>query len=346
MKKLNVAVVGATGLVGQVFIDLFIKRQFPVKTLRLLASEQSAGRKVSFKGQKITIETLTENSFHGFDFAFFSAGTAISEKFAPIAAEAGCTVIDNSNAFRMDDNVPLVVPEINFEAISVSHRIIANPNCSTIQMVAAINPLHQKARLKRVVVSTYQAVSGTGKDAVAELDMQSKTIFEKKEIKPEVYPHQIAFNLIPQIDTFLASGYTGEEMKMVNETRKILQEPDLPVTATCVRVPVRNAHSLSVNLEFHNALQTEEAVNILRATPGVVVMDEPGNNVYPTPAEISGKDEVYVGRIRKDPSVKYGLNVWIVADNLKKGAALNAVQIAEKLLKRNEQRAKQSSSDY
>ncbi len=332
MKQLNVAVVGATGLVGQAFIDFFVKRQFPVKTLRLLASEQSAGRNMPFKGQKITVETLSEDSFQGIDFAFFSAGTAISKKFAPIAAESGCTVIDNSNAFRMDDNVPLVVPEINFEDISAANRIIANPNCSTIQMVAAINPLHLKARLKRVVVSTYQAVSGTGKDAVAELDMQSKTIFEDKEIKPEVYPHQIAFNLIPQIDTFLASGYTGEEMKMVNETRKILQEPDLPVTATCVRVPVRNAHSLSVNLEFHNALQTEEAVNILRAAPGVVVMDEPGNNVYPTPAEISGKDEVYVGRIRKDPSVKYGLNVWIVADNLKKGAALNAIQIAEKLI--------------
>jgi aspartate-semialdehyde dehydrogenase len=333
MKKQNVAIVGATGVVGRTFIQILEERNFPVAELRLLASHKSVGQKIQFKQQEIAVELLEAQSFKEIDFALFSAGAGVSREFSPIAAEAGATVIDNSSAFRMDENAALVVPEVNPHALNSHQRIIANPNCSTIQMVVAAKPLHDAATIKRIVVSTYQAVSGKGKDAVEELKTQSGAVLQKQKINTEVFPHQIAFNALPHIDKFHADGNTFEEIKMVNETRKILELPNLPVSATCVRVPVYTGHSLSLNLEFKHPLEVDRARQILSEAPGVVLMDKPQDEVYPTPAFAAGRDEVFVGRIRRDDSVEHGLNLWVVSDNLRKGAALNAIQIAEELIK-------------
>ncbi|MFQ5824113.1 MAG: aspartate-semialdehyde dehydrogenase [bacterium] len=332
MKKYNLAVVGATGMVGRTFVKLLEERNFPIAAIRLLASENSKGESIKFFNQDVSVEILKEDSFQGIDIAFFSAGTQISKKFASKAAESGAIVIDNSSAFRMVENVPLVVPEVNPQALKKDQKIIANPNCSTIQMVVAAKPLHDTASIKRIVVSTYQSVSGTGKNAVQELQQQCEAFIHKREITKNTYLHQIAFNLLPHIDSFLDDGYTKEEIKMVMETRKILEEPDLPISATCVRVPVFNGHSLSLNLEFERRLNIEVAQTILSKAPGILLMDDPKNALYPTPLTVSGKDYVFVGRVRQDTSVNHGLNLWIVADNLRKGAALNAIQIAEMLI--------------
>ena len=331
MKVYNVAVVGATGAVGNEMVDTLQERNFPLRDLKLLASERSAGTLLSYKGHDVKVEVLKEGSFKGVDIALFSAGGSVSQKFGPIAARSGAVVIDNTSAFRMDPDVPLVVPEVNAHAIKHYKKkgIIANPNCSTIQMVVVLKPLHDAARIKRVVVSTYQAVSGTGKRAIAELESQVMSIYGHKEIVHTVYPHQIAFNCLPHIDVFLKNGYTKEEMKMVNETRKIMEDESIGVTATTVRVPVFYGHSESVNVEFEKPLAPDKARKILSKAPGVIVADDPKKNLYPLAIYATGKDETFVGRIRKDESIAHGLNMWIVADNIRKGAALNAVQIAE-----------------
>ncbi len=331
MKEFIVAVVGATGAVGNEMIETLAQRKFPVRSLKLLASERSLGVSLSYKGEDVPVDVLDENSFKGIQIALFSAGGSVSQKFAPIAAREGCVVIDNTSAFRMEPDVPLVVPEVNAHAIKDYKKrgIIANPNCSTIQMVVILKPLHDAARIKRVVVSTYQAVSGTGKKAIHELETQVRALFNNEEIEKKVYPHQIAFNCLPHIDVFLENGYTKEEMKMVNETKKIMEDETIQVTATTVRVPVFYGHSEAVNVEFEKELTPDAARKLLANAPGVKVADDPKQNVYPLAIYAAGKDETFVGRIRKDESVKYGLNLWIVADNIRKGAALNAVQIAE-----------------
>ena len=327
-----VAVVGATGAVGQEMIFTLEQRNFPVSQLRCFASERSAGRMLEFKGGKVKVEPLTMDSFRGIDIALFSAGGDRSTQWAPVAAKSGCVVIDNSNAWRMDPEVPLVVPEVNPQDIKGHKGIIANPNCSTIQMVVVLKPIHDKARIKRVVVSTYQSVSGTGMKAMEELGNQTAEILNMKEPTISVYPRQIAFNLLPHIDVFLDNGYTREEMKMVNETRKIMGDDTIRLTVTTVRTPVFRCHSECLNIETERKLTPNEARALLAAAPGIVVMDAPDKLVYPTPIDVVGKDETYVGRVREDESIENGLNMWIVADNLRKGAALNAVQIAEKLV--------------
>jgi aspartate-semialdehyde dehydrogenase len=331
MRAFSIAIVGATGAVGNEMIETLEQRDFPVKNIRLLASERSAGTSLSYKGHEIKVEVLNENSFEGIEIGLFSAGGSVSQKFAPIAAQRGCVVIDNTSAFRMETDVPLVVPEVNAHAIKDYKKrgIIANPNCSTIQMVVALKPLHDIARIRRIVVSTYQAVSGTGKRAIAELEGQVIAIYGNKNITHSVYPHQIAFNCLPHIDVFLENGYTKEEMKMVNETRKIMEDDSIRVTATTVRVPVFYGHSESVNVEFEREISPDEARKILSTAPGVVVADQPAKNIYPLAIYAAGKDETFVGRIRKDESVPNALNLWVVSDNIRKGAALNAVQIAE-----------------
>ncbi|MFQ5650551.1 MAG: aspartate-semialdehyde dehydrogenase [bacterium] len=334
MKPSHIAIVGATGMVGRMFMSILEQRDFPLSELRLLASPRSAGQKIAFRGQEKTVHVLDRNSFDGIDIALFSAGAPVSKEFAPIATDSGATVIDNSSAWRMHDNVPLVVPEVNPEALAPEHKLIANPNCSTIQTVMALKPLHDAAGMKRLVISTYQSVSGKGKAAVDEMVAQSKCTLDHEEITCEVFPHPIAFNMLPHIDVFLDDGYTKEEHKMVDETRKIMAVPALPVSATCVRVPVHTGHCVTLNLEFESPFSPTEARNSLEAFPGVVVMDDPENDLYPTPAFAAGKDDVFVGRIRQDPSVKNGLNLWVVSDNLRKGAALNTIQIAELLLGR------------
>jgi aspartate-semialdehyde dehydrogenase len=331
MKQFNVAVVGATGAVGNEMVETLEHRKFPVKNLKLLASERSLGVALDYKGQEIPVEVLNKDSFKGVDIGLFSAGGSVSQKYAPIAAAAGCVVIDNTSAWRMDPDVPLVVPEVNAHAIARYKKtgIIANPNCSTIQMVVVLKPLHDAATITRVVVSTYQAVSGTGKKAIAELESQVRALFNHQPIEAKVYAHQIAFNCLPHIDVFLENGYTKEEMKMVNETKKIMEDDSIQVTATTVRVPVFFGHSESVNVEFKKELTPEKARQLLKKAPGVTVVDNPAKNQYPLAIYAAGKDDTFVGRIRKDESVKYGLNLWVVADNIRKGAALNAVQIAE-----------------
>jgi aspartate-semialdehyde dehydrogenase len=308
------------------------QRNFPVSQLRCFASERSAGRMLEFKGGKVKVEPLTMDSFRGIDIALFSAGGDRSTQWAPVAAKSGCVVIDNSNAWRMNPEVPLVVPEVNPLDIKGHKGIIANPNCSTIQMVVVLKPIHDKARIKRVVVSTYQSVSGTGMKAMEELGNQTAEILNMKEPTISVYPRQIAFNLLPHIDVFLDNGYTREEMKMVNETRKIMGDDTIRLTVTTVRTPVFRCHSECLNIETERKLTPNEARALLAAAPGIVVMDAPDKLVYPTPIDVVGKDETYVGRVREDESIENGLNMWIVADNLRKGAALNAVQIAEKLV--------------
>jgi aspartate-semialdehyde dehydrogenase len=335
MKEYTVAVAGATGAVGNEMITTLEQRKFPVKKLKLLASSRSVGKTIPFRGEEIEVEELTEHSFKGVDIGLFSPGGSVSLKFAPIAAASGCVVIDNTSAFRMEKDIPLVVPEVNAHAIKDYKKrgIIANPNCSTIQMVVVLKPLHDAAKIKRVVVSTYQAVSGTGKKAIHELEQQVLAIYGNKKIETNVYPYQIAFNCLPQIDSFIENGYTKEEMKMVNETKKILEDDNIAVTATTVRVPVFYGHSESVNVEFEKAITPDEAREILSKAPGVIVIDDPSKKLYPLAIDAAGKDDTFVGRIRADESIAHGLNMWIVADNIRKGAALNAVQIAEVLIK-------------
>src|SRR3990170_3067857 len=336
MKKWNVAVVGATGAVGNEMIKILEERAFPVNELKLLASERSLGKALIYKGNSLTVQVLKEDSFTSCHIGFFSAGGSVSERFAPIAAKAGCVVIDNTGAFRMAPEIPLVVPEVNEEAIKMyrNRGIIANPNCSTIQMVVALKPIHDLVRIKRIVVSTYQAVSGTGKRAIQELTEQTKAILSGQEPKVQVYPHQIAFNCLPHIDVFLENGYTKEEMKMVNETKKIMEDDSIRVTATTVRVPVFYGHSEAVNIETEKKLTADEVREILSEAPGVVVIDNPKKSEYPLAIYAAGKDETFVGRIREDESIANGINMWIVSDNIRKGAALNAVQIAEILIQK------------
>ncbi|HNQ46082.1 MAG TPA: aspartate-semialdehyde dehydrogenase [Syntrophorhabdus sp.] len=333
MKKFNVAVVGATGAVGNEMVATLEQRKFPIKKLTLLASARSLGKTLTFKGEEIPVDELKEDSFKGIDIGLFSPGGAVSTKFAPIAVASGCVVIDNTSAFRMEPDVPLVVPEVNEHAISQYKKrgIIANPNCSTIQMVVVLKPLHDAAKIKRVVVSSYQAVSGTGKKAIYELEQQVLAIYNNKKVENKVYPWQIAFNVLPHIDSFLENGYTKEEMKMVNETKKIMEDDNIKVTATTVRVPVFYGHSEAVNIEFEKDMSPEKARKLLRKAPGVKVVDDPAKNKYPLAIHAAGKDDTFVGRIRKDESVPFGLNMWVVADNIRKGAALNTVQIAEVL---------------
>jgi aspartate-semialdehyde dehydrogenase len=334
MKEYKVAIVGATGLVGQEFIKVLEQRHFPINSLRLYASDRSAGKKLLVQQREIEVQETTVDSFHDVDIALFSAGTEVSRYFSPLAAQAGAVVIDNSAAFRMDPGVPLVVPEINPEDIQHHQGIIANPNCSTIQMVVALYPLHKVNPIKRIVVSTYQSVSGTGTAAVEELTTQTRLILEGKSPVPHVYPHQIAFNLLPEIDVFLDDGYTREEWKMVEETKKIMHAPNIAISATCVRVPVYVGHSEAIHVEFSSPMSPEEARRILSQAPGVKVLDDPTVSLYPQPWSVAGSDDVFVGRIRRDVSHPNGLVMWVVADNLRKGAALNAVQIAEEMIKR------------
>ncbi len=327
MNSYTVAVVGATGLVGQKMIEVLEERGFPLRKLVPVASSRSAGKTVKFNDQPVTVEALAPEVFRGVDFALFSAGAAVSREFAPVAAESGAIVIDNSSAWRMDPQVPLVVPEVNPQALQQHRGIIANPNCSTIQMVVALHPLHQRFGIRRIVVSTYQSVSGTGQKALRQLEEE----IAAGTSRVAAYPHPIAYNCLPHIDVFFEDGYTREEHKMVQETRKIMSDPALQISATCVRVPVLGGHSESINLQFREPFEIEEVRALLRAMPGVVVQDHPGENVYPMPIHSRNRDEVFVGRIRRDPSIENGLNLWVVSDNLRKGAATNAVQIAEML---------------
>ncbi|MBC8631653.1 aspartate-semialdehyde dehydrogenase [[Eubacterium] tenue] len=328
MKKVNVAIVGATGMVGRTFLKVLEERNFPIDNLYLFSSARSAGSKVEFKGKEYTVEELNENSFdRDIQIALFSAGGSVSEKYAPIAASKGVVVVDNSSAWRMDENVPLVVPEVNPEAVKEHKGIIANPNCSTIQAMVPLKPLNDKYNIKRIVYSTYQAVSGSGVKGTKDLEDGIKGLENK------FYPHPIAYNCLPHIDVFMDNGYTKEEMKMINETMKILNDYDLKITATTVRVPVVNGHSESINVEFEKDFDIEELKALLANSQGLELVDDIENNVYPTAFELSGRDEVFVGRVRIDFSVDSGINMWVVADNIRKGAATNAVQIAELLLK-------------
>lgn len=328
--KMKLAVVGATGLVGQEILKVLEERNFPFTELYLVASAKSVGQSVSFKGKEYKIRGIEEVCKLAPDVAIFSAGGSTSLEWAPKYAAAGTIVIDNSSAWRMDPSKKLVVPEINGHVLTIDDRIIANPNCSTIQMVLALAPLHVRYRLKRIVVSTYQSVTGTGKDAVQQM------MDERKGINgPKVYPHPIDLNALPHIDSFLDNGYTKEEMKMVNETRKILGDDSIGVTSTTVRIPSVGGHSEAVNAEFHEDFNVSEVRSVLAATPGVIVQDDPKNNIYPMPINSKGRDEVFVGRIRRDESQPRTLNMWIVADNLRKGAATNAVQIAEFMLEKS-----------
>lgn len=338
MRKYNVAILGATGAVGQEFLRLMEERNFPFGELKMLASKRSAGKKITFMGKEYTVEEATDDSFKGVEIALFAGGSA-SKTFAPAAVKHGAVVIDNSSAFRMDPNVPLIVPEVNPEAIKEHKGIIANPNCSTIIMLMALKPLHDYAKIKRVVVSTYQAVSGAGKEGLEELESQVKAIANDQEVECNIFPsaslpkhYQIAFNLLPQIDVFVEDDYTKEEMKMVNETHKIFNDYTIGISATTVRVPVYRSHSESINLEFESEISAEKAKELLAAFPGVIVDDNPSEQVYPMPLYTSDKDEVFVGRIRPDKSVAHGLNLWVVGDQIRKGAALNALQIAEYMI--------------
>ncbi len=329
MRKYNVAVVGATGLVGRKMIQVLEERKFPIEKLRLLASAKSAGTTIVYNGRWVDVDELTKESFKGIDIALFSAGGAISKEFAPHAVKAGALVIDNSSIWRMEPDVPLVVPEVNPKDIFKHKGIIANPNCSTIQMVVVLKPLHDKWKIKRVVVSTYQSVTGAGKKAIDQLEgeLAKITNLEKK------FPHTIAFNVLPQIDVFVDGGYTKEEVKMVNETKKIIGDDSIRVTATCVRVPVIGGHCESVNIEFEKQFKIEDIFDLLRMLPGVTLLDDVAKNIYPMPIWAHEKDDIFVGRIRRDATTVNGLNLWIVSDNLRKGAATNAVQIAEEWVK-------------
>ena len=333
-RRYHVAVVGATGAVGRKILEILEQRFFPVGRLKLLASFRSAGTFLPFRGEEVKVENLTESSFKGVDIALFSAGSIVSKKFSPLAVEAGAVVIDNSSTFRMDKEVPLIIPEVNPELIVNKPGIISNPNCSTIQMVVALKPIHDNYHIKRVVVSTYQSVSGSGQKAIDELKSQVKSWVDNGSIVNKVYPHQIAFNCLPHIDLFLENGYTKEEMKMVNETRKILGDETIQVCPTTVRVPIFYSHSEALNVETVKHVKAANVKRLLATAPGIEVVDDPGENYYPIPINATNKDLVYVGRIRDDISLPNAVNFWVVSDNLRKGAALNAVQIAELLLKK------------
>ncbi|MEM5028354.1 aspartate-semialdehyde dehydrogenase [Priestia sp. WB3] len=331
-RGLHVAVVGATGAVGQQMLKTLADRDFEMDTLTLLSSKRSAGTKVTFRGQEYTVQEATPESFEGVNIALFSAGGNVSKALAPESVKRGAIVVDNTSAFRMDENIPLVVPEVNEKDLHDHKGIIANPNCSTIQMVAALEPIRQAYGMKKVIVSTYQAVSGAGHEAIDELYSQSQAILNKEDVKPEVMPYQIAFNAIPQIDKFQDNGYTFEEMKMINETKKIMHMPELEVAATCVRLPIETGHSESVYVELESTDATVEDVkSILKDAPGITLQDDPSQQIYPMPADAVGKNDVFVGRIRKDLDRPNGFHMWIVSDNLLKGAAWNSVQIAESL---------------
>lgn len=341
MKKYNVAILGATGAVGQEFLKLIDERNFPFDNLKLLASERSAGKQIDFSGKTYTVEEAQPSSFENIDIALFAGGPA-SKPLAPEAVKRGAVVIDNSSTFRMDPEVPLIVPEVNPEAIKDHKGIIANPNCSTIIMAMALKPIYDKVKIKRIVVSTYQAVSGAGKEAIDELSDQVRAVMENQPVEAKILPssslpvhYQMAFNLIPQIDVFVEGGYTKEELKMVHETHKILGDSSIAISPTTVRVPVYRSHSESINLELEGPLSADQAKQLLAAFPGVIVQDEPSKQVYPMPLFTSDKDEVFVGRIREDKSVVNGLNLWVVGDQIRKGAALNALQIAEYMIKHN-----------
>ena len=334
-KKLTVAVVGATGAVGREMLKTLHDREFPAAEVRAFASAKSEGVKVPFGEKELTVHELKEDVFNGVDIAIFSAGGATSQKFAPHAAHAGCVVVDNSAAWRMDERCPLVVPEVNPHALEKHNGIIANPNCSTIQMLVALKPLHDAAKIRRIVVSTYQAVSGTGQKGIMELEKQVRDMFNGRDPECKAYPYRIAFNILPHIDVFLENDYTKEEMKMVNETVKIFEDPSVRVTATCARVPVFYCHAESVNIETEKKITAKEARIMLSQAPGVRVFDNPRELMYPMPGYCVGEDATFVGRIREDESIDNGLNMWIVADNVRKGAALNAVQIAEELCARD-----------
>ena len=331
----HVAVAGATGAVGNEMLQILEEQEFPVASLKLLASSRSVGKTLDFRGESLHVEELRDDSFEGVDIALFSAGASPSRQFAPAAAESGCVVIDNSSGWRMDPEVPLVVPEVNPHAVADYRRkgIIANPNCSTIQMVVVLKPIYDAAGIERVVVSTYQAVSGTGKNAMEELTEQTRNLLTFQEVTPEVYPHRIAFNCFPHIGSFLENGYTEEEMKMVHETHKIMEDSNIRVSATTVRIPVFYGHSEAVNIQTERKLSAKEARVLLFQAPGVRVMDNPDERIYPMPSEAAGINDTLVGRIREDISIENGLDLWIVADNIRKGAALNTVQIAELLIK-------------
>ena len=335
MKDYKIAIVGATGLVGQEFIKVLVQRNFPMNSIHLFASDRSAGKRLMVNQQEIEVKETATESFEGIDVALFSAGSEISRHFSPIAAQSGAVVIDNSAAFRMVPSIPLVVPEVNPEDIKWHKGIIANPNCSTIQMVVALYPLHKVNPIKRIVVSTYQSVSGTGSAAVEELTVQSKQVLEGQTTIPHVYPHQIAFNVLPEIDVFLDNDYTKEEWKLVEETRNIMHADDIAISATCARVPVFTGHSEAVHLAFSQPMTADEARRILVQAPGVKILDDTAISLYPHPWSAAGADEVFVGRIHRDNSHPNGLVMWVVTDNLRKGAALNAVQIAEEMIRRD-----------
>ena len=326
MKKYKVAIVGATGAVGREMLRCIFQFHFPFESLKLLASSRSAGKVIEYEGHEFVVEELTENSFEGIDVAFWSAGGSISEKYMPYAVQAGCINIDNTSHFRMDPDVPLVVPEVNAYALKEHKGIIANPNCSTIQAVVPLKPLDDTYHIKRIVYSTYQAVSGAGRDGIEDLENGANGFAPKK------FPYPIFNNCLPQIDVFMDDGYTKEEHKMIDETRKILNKPDLPITATTVRVPVLNCHSESINIEFEKDFDLYDVRQLLQNFPGVIVVDDLEKNYYPIATKADGYDEVFVGRIRRDDSVKYGVNLWVVADNLRKGAASNAIQILENMM--------------
>ena len=330
--KYSVAVVGATGAVGRKMLQILEERSFPVGNLKPLASAHSAGKDLLFQGKNVIVQELLHDSFSDVDIALFSAGAEISQKFAPVAVKSNCIVIDNSSAYRMNANVPLVVPEVNPNALKGNPGIIANPNCSTIQMVVALKPIHDKFKIKRVVVSTYQSVSGSGQNAINELKVQSQEQLKGKSSLPNVYPHQIAFNCLPHIDKFLDNGYTKEEMKMVNETRKILDDDSIQISPTTVRVPVFYSHSEAINVETEGPITAMALRELLAEQAGVCVVDDPENNIYPLAINGEDKNDVFVGRIRDDISRDRAVNFWVVSDNLRKGAALNAVQIAELLI--------------
>ena len=334
-KAYNVAIAGATGVVGREFLKILEERAFPVDRLIPLASERSAGSTVEFRDKEFKVKPITDESFDGIDIGLFSPGASVSAVYAPKAAEKGCVVIDNTSQFRMDPDVPLVVPEVNPQDIAMykKRNIIANPNCSTIQMVVALKPIHDCFRIQRIVVSTYQSVSGAGKEAMEELSAQVRALLNMQPFDIKIFQHRIAFNCLPQIDSFLDNGYTKEEMKLVDETKKIFGDDSIKVTATAVRVPVFVGHSESVNIQTEKPISPEEVRELLRNAPGVKVVDEPKQGRYPTPADVADKDDVFVGRIRKDDTIPNGINMWIAADNLRKGAALNAVQIAELLIR-------------
>ncbi|WP_066635335.1 aspartate-semialdehyde dehydrogenase [Desulfolucanica intricata] len=332
MQEYNVVIVGATGAVGQEILKVLDERNFPIKQLKLCATSRSAGKQINFRGKDYTVEETTEESFNEMDIALFAGGAA-SLQFGPAAVKKGAVVIDNSSNYRMDPQVPLVVPEVNPEDVKKHKGIIANPNCSTIQMVVALKPIHDAAKIKRVVVATYQAVSGAGIEAIDELTQQTRMVLEGGDCLSKVFPYQIAFNLIPHIDVFMDMDYTKEEWKMVRETQKILHDQEMAITATTVRVPIYRSHSEVINIETEKKLTSEEAKKLFAAAPGVIVMDNPAEKTYPMPYYCSNKDEVFIGRIREDNSIANGLNIWVVADQLRKGAATNAVQIAELVIK-------------